>query len=89
MTIALGILSSSGAQILAADTQMSTDGEEKFAGGKISFQAVTPAAENDYGCIAITGAGDEFLFRALQEDITSLFTSTVQRHWTILRPPND
>jgi|SRR5579872_4144300 len=74
MTVALGVLVGNS-QILAADTQMSTD-TEKVGQGKISFSIVTPTSERPRGLIAITGAGDVFNLQALQADLTDLFSET-------------
>jgi hypothetical protein len=74
MTIALGILSGD-TQIIAADTQMSTD-QEKFSQGKISWAWSAPQGDVPAGAIAITGSGDEFLLRALQKELGQLFVET-------------
>jgi hypothetical protein len=74
MTIALGFLAGNS-QILAADTQMSTD-TERVSQGKIWFHATMPDETNGGGIVAITGAGDEFNLRALQSDLSELFSKT-------------
>lgn len=74
MTIALGILAGNS-QIIAADTQMSTD-QEKFSQGKISWAWSAPQGDVPAGAIAITGSGDEFLLRALQNELEQLFVET-------------
>jgi hypothetical protein len=56
MTVALGILAGN-AQIIAADTQMSTD-TEKLGQGKISVRFDAPREGREQGIIVITGAGD-------------------------------
>jgi hypothetical protein len=72
MTIALGILSGTS-QILAADTQMSTD-SEKLSQGKLHYFWDAPTAGSPAGCITITGAGDEFNLKALQFELSAIFS---------------
>ncbi len=72
MTIALGILAGNS-HILAADTQVNAD-TDKLSQGKIHFLASQSGPTP--GVIAITGAGDDFLLRAIQEDLADLFSRT-------------
>ncbi len=71
MTVALGILTRN-AQIIAADTQMSTD-TEKVSEGKIATHIEMAGNGSHSGVIVITGAGDAALLQSLQDDIGELF----------------
>ncbi len=71
MTIALGIVAGDW-QILAADTQHSTD-SEKLGQGKIYVRCSPASDVRERGIIAITGAGDSFLLEALQVELSEAF----------------